>query len=478
MYLKLSSLLREVGMAGSFGDTEITRVTDKAENVVPGSLFVAVKGGNTDGHELVGAALARGAAAAVTQQDTGSGREIPAGDTRKLYGSLCAAFAGHPDRTLRVIGITGTNGKTTTAEYLRHILETAGHKCGVIGTFGTRIDTAVIPNGYTTPSPDVLFAGLADMAREGCEYCVMEVSSQALAQARADAVRFRLGVLTNIGSDHLDYHGGMENYVKAKSRLFRLSDSALLNADDAYCEEIAENAGLRSFSTYSVRGGCADIMAKNIRLKENGTDFTLIAGRQSAGTSIPSICRFSVSNALAAASAAIKEGFDPEKTAEALRTLPRVRGRMDRFSSGGISVWVDFAHTPEALTAVLSSLSAVNRGRMITVFGCGGGRDKKKRPAMGAAAAAYSDVVILTEDNSRHEDVRDIIRDIRSGIDKKTDVFVCPDREKAIGLAIGKAVPGDTVLVAGKGHENTIVSNGEKRFFSDEETVKKYLCLR
>ena len=471
----LRDLIKEIGQESPFGDAEIVCVTDQFENVVPGSLYVAVEGKRRDGHTLVRQALENGAVAAVTGRSVGCGREIVVRDPRTAYSCLCAAFYGHPDRALSVIGVTGTNGKTSTAVYLKTILERAGCPCGLIGTLGCGVGEDLTDSGYTTPESDTFFASLRGMADAGCRYCAAEVSSQALSQARVDAARFTLGVLTNIGTDHLDYHGKMSEYVAAKSRLFRLSGKALLNADDAYCEQIATQAGLASYLTYSVKGNFADYMVKNRRISRTGQQFSLIHGGRAVMMTLPPVCDFTVYNVLAAAAAAHTVGVPLAEAASFLRELPPVKGRMQRIGKSGVTVYIDFAHTPEALAGVLKGLCRLKRGRLILVFGCGGDRDKSKRPAMGRIACAYADSVIVTSDNPRTEDPDAIIAQIAAGAPGKNNVFIQPDREKAIALAINQASPGDTVLIAGKGHEEYQIFSDKKVYFSDAAVVKKLL---
>ena len=471
----LRDLLSEIGQECPFGDAEVASVTDQFEKVVPGSLYVAVEGKRRDGHILVRQALESGAVAAVTGRSVGSGREIVVRDPRAAFSGLCAAFYGHPDRALSLIGVTGTNGKTSTAVYLRTVLERTGRRCGLIGTLGCGAGEDLTDSGYTTPESDTFFASLRTMADAGCRYCAAEVSSQALSQERVSAARFTLGVLTNVGTDHLDYHGRMSEYVAAKSRLFRLSDLALLNADDAYCGQIAAQAGLTSYRTYSVKGSYADYMVKQRRATREGQRFVIAHGSETVPAALPAVCDFTVYNVLAAAAAAHLAGVPLAEAVGALRELPQVRGRMQRISAAGVTAYIDFAHTPEALAGVLKGLRRMTQGRLITVFGCGGDRDKGKRPEMGRIAAAYSDTVIVTSDNPRTEDPGAIIAQIMAGVPAKSSVFAQPDRAKAIALAVNQAAPGDTILIAGKGHEEYQIFSGGKVHFSDEAEVRRLL---
>ncbi|MBQ6118628.1 MAG: UDP-N-acetylmuramoyl-L-alanyl-D-glutamate--2,6-diaminopimelate ligase [Clostridia bacterium] len=354
-------------------------MTDIVEEVRPGSLFVAVEGGRNDGHLLVRQALERGAAAVVTGRRTGAENEIVVEEPRKALGLLCAGFYGHPDRRLKLIGITGTNGKTTTAEYLKTLLERTGRRCGVIGTLGCGAGEERTETGYTTPGAPAFFAALRRMADAGCGYCAAEVSSQALSQYRVEAATFSLGVLTNLGRDHLDYHGTPAAYAEAKSRLFRLSEAALLNADDACLGQMAAAAEDKPCFTYSVKRRDADFCVTELWETSEGFDFTVAAAGEKARLRLPAVCGFTVYNALAAVAAATLCGVPLRQAAAALDPLPEVKGRMQRISGGGIAVYIDFAHTPEALSGALRGLRRTE-GRIITVFGCGGGRDRGKRP--------------------------------------------------------------------------------------------------
>ena len=470
----LSDLLREIGQSCLISDAEIVSVTDRFEKVVPGCLYVAVEGSRRDGHELVRQALANGAAAAVTGRSVGVGREIVVHDPRVAYSGLCAALYGHPDRALSVTGITGTNGKTTTAVYFKTVMERTGRSCGLIGTLGCGAGETLTDTGYTTPESDTFFSSLRAMAEAGCDCCAAEISSQALRQARVDAARFSLGVLTNIGTDHLDYHKTKAEYVSAKSLLFRLCDRALLNADDACCAQAAMLAGLTSYFTYSARRD-ADYSIREQRSSRTERRFTLSHGGETVPVTLPPVCDFTVYNVLAAVAAAHLEGVPLADAVAALSQLPPVRGRMQRLEAAGVTVYIDFAHTPQALAAVLSGLRNMTRGRLITVFGCGGDRDKGKRPVMGRIARACSDAVIVTSDNPRTEDPDAIIAQIMAGIPDRCGVSTQPDRAKAIEAALRAAQPGDTVLVAGKGHEAYQIVSGKKTYFSDEAVVRKLM---
>lgn len=473
--MKLNCLLNEIGVLAGPTDKEVVSVTDNSAEVTNGSVFVAIAGKTDDGSRFIPEAFRRGAAAVITEKDSGSPDVYTVADARKAFSRLCAAFYGHPERRLKVIGITGTNGKTTTTRWLAHVLEACGAKCGVIGTNGSGFGEDVVPAERTTPGSADFFRILKEMADRGAEYCAAEISSQALNQSRTEAVRFTLGVFTNLGSDHLDYHGSLLNYAKAKSLLLKQSEDCLLNAADAYAGALASFAGIERYRTYAASGALADYMAKNVTRFSGGQRFLFIGGGKAAEVTLQSPFGFSVENALAAGSAAHLLGAGFYEAAAALNDLPTVKGRTQKIETGFADVYIDYAHTPEALKSILSALKAASPGRLICVFGCGGERDRTKRPKMGEAAAKYADTVIVTNDNPRREDPSQIIADILRGIGGQTELFVISDRAEAIRRALGKAGVGDTVLIAGKGHEEHILINGEKTVFSDEKAVEDAL---
>ena len=468
--MKLSSLLGELGVAPAANDADVCSVTDDIGRVGPGTLFVCPA--NPEGGALpqLTEALEKGAAPAVAQAEACPEGAVRVENARLAYSLLSAAFYSHPDRALKLVGITGTNGKTTTAWYVRHLLGSAGAKCAVIGTLGADTGEGAVPTGYTTPPPDVFFASLAQVREHGYEYCVCEVSSQALAQYRAHGASFAVGALTNIGSDHLDYHKTVSRLVEAKTRLCALSDAMLINADDAYAQDfLSKTAGIARL--YSCRDVLSDYAAKNIRPGSFGTDYILFNGSVPVKVRIPAPGMFSVYNSLCAAGVCMMLGAEPEALVPGLAALPTVPGRMQTIQKNGVRFCVDFAHTPQALEQALTALRQGLTGKLTVVFGCGGDRDRTKRPVMGQIAASLADCVILTSDNPRSEDPESILRDIRSRIRSKKNVFTEPDRAKAIRLAYEKASAGDTVLVAGKGHETEQLVGNERIPFSDTRVI-------
>ncbi len=474
--MNLDFLLGEVGLHGSFGKTEAVQVTENVKNVKSGSVFVAVKGDNINGNEFIDEAFSRGAVVVITDEDISRKNVIRVADARLMLSFLCSAFYSHPQYKMVMVGITGTNGKTTTAEYLRSIISQAGKKCAVIGTLGCRAEGYEEETGYTTPAPEILYRELKNLSDNGVEYCITEVSSQALAQKRVDPIEFNLGIFTNIGIDHTDYHGNTEKYVEAKTKLFSLSDKVLINADDAYADIFAKAASGKTV-LYSAKDRYSDYMAKNIRFFDDKVSYIILKNGKFERFQFDGAGDISVYNTLAAASAADLLGFDFSLSAQALKNPVEIKGRLQKLAFKDKTAYVDFAHTPEALEAVLKALRTKTPSKLICVFGCGGDRDKTKRAKMGAVAAAFADFVVITSDNPRTENPDEIISDILTGIGNKKNIYVESDRKKAIIRALEKCRDGDIVLIAGKGHEDYQLINGEKKYFSDELIVKEYFSV-
>lgn len=477
--MRLSELFREVEFDGSIkNDADINFVTDDSRLVRPGSLFVCIRHRSFDGHTAAAEALASGAAAVVTQDRLGLENELHVADSRSAYARLCAALCNHPERKLRLIGVTGTNGKTTVTTLIRNILSDSGAKTLLTGTVCNRLGDENLPSGLTTPKPPELYSLLSRAVSQGCKACVMEASSQALAQGRLEGIDFDAAVFTNITRDHLDYHGTFENYLSAKKKLFEHSTLSIVNLDDPRAGEIIA-AAKGKVITFSTVLDCADYTAKNISLLSDCVHFELVSKGHIEHIEFASPGLFSVSNAMAAVACAINLGIEPKDAAQSLAKSKSVCGRLERVEcSAPYSVIIDYAHTPDGLEQVLRALRPSCRGKLIVLFGCGGDRDRSKRPLMGTAACKYADKIIVTSDNPRSEDPMKIIGDILKGTDKKRrDLFVEPDRRKAIALALKTAEPGDTVLLAGKGHEKYQLIGGEKLPLDERETVRKVLGL-
>lgn len=434
-------------------DGEIAGITCDSRRVEPGFVFVCISGTAVDGHDYAAGALEKGAAAVITERPLGLPREWTVESTRKCWAHMCACWFGHPAEKLKLIGVTGTNGKTTVTWLLKSVLEACGEKVGLVGTIQNMIGERVLPSGHTTPDSYDLQSLLALMVAEGCTYAVMEVSSHALCQERVEGCRFDAAVFTNLTQDHLDYHGTMEAYMQAKKRLFLQADCGIFNADDPWTPRLRE--GLSGPQYGFSANGAADFSATEIHRAADGVAFRLNTadGAYPVRLNIPG--GFSVYNALAALSCLLVLGFDPAAVTTALAAAHGVRGRAELVPCDrGFSVVIDYAHTPDGLENICRTLKECCAGRLITVFGCGGDRDRGKRPKMGRIAAQLSDLLVVTSDNPRSEEPKAIIRDILVGVQEESTPYeVVENRPQAIRRALELAAPGDTVLLAGKGHE-------------------------
>lgn len=443
-------------------NTDITSITCDSRKVEAGSILVCISGTAIDGHTFAADALQNGAAAVVVERDLGLPRQILVNSTRLAWAQLSANWFHHPADKLQLVGVTGTNGKTTTVYLLKSILEAAGHKVGLIGTIQNMIGDRILPAARTTPDTYELQSLFALMVAEGCRYCVMEVSSHALDQERVGGCTFETAVFSNLTQDHLDYHGSMENYLQAKKKLFQRCRHAVLNGDDPWTAQLAEGLSC-PIQYYSTKDDNADYTAKNIRHKPDGVRFELMAGTDIGRVHLHIPGQFSVYNGLAAAAAAITLGVPFQTVIDSLHNAPGVKGRAEIVpTSKDFTVVIDYAHTPDGLENICSTLKECAQGRLVTVFGCGGDRDRTKRPLMGAIAAKLSDFVVVTSDNPRTEDPAAIITEIVAGMQGvKTPYTVIENRIEAIHYAIENAQPGDTILLAGKGHETyQILSTG------------------
>jgi UDP-N-acetylmuramoyl-L-alanyl-D-glutamate--2,6-diaminopimelate ligase len=435
----------------------VTAIVVDSREARPGALFVALRGEHTDGHRFIGDAVSRGCEAVVLErfEALNATSSIPAHvsailvpDSARALSQLADAFYGSPSRELTVAGITGTNGKTTTSQMTAAIMNAGGVPAGVIGTIGAKFGASEWPLANTTPLAAELHELLARMRDLGAKGVAMEVSSHALALQRVCDVRFAAGALTNVTRDHLDFHKTFEAYAAAKHRLFDLAPRCVLNADDALGERWSRELRKRKpVLTYGIEAP-ADVHPENIDGRSDGSTFYVDGAR--FDVRIPG--RFNISNALCAIGIARHLGITDTDSARGLASLERVAGRMDRVSGSGIDVIVDYAHTPDALENLLRALRETARGRLIVVFGCGGDRDRGKRPQMGRVAARWADYSFVTSDNPRTEEPQGIIDEILPGIGNAAhEVFI--DRRAAIDAAVSSARPGDVVAIAGKGHE-------------------------
>ncbi len=477
----------------------VAGVAYHSREVVPGGIFVALKGHRTDGHLFLAASLEEGAQVIVTEQETAA----PPGVTvvqvpqaRLALAHLSAAFYGHPSRELILVGITGTNGKTSTTYLLEAILSSAGHRVGVVGTVNYRLGELTWPAPVTTPESLDLQRMLREMRRHGASHVFLEVSSHALDLRRVDQTAFAAGVFTNLSQDHLDYHRDLDDYFAAKARLFLellpngdpSEGLAVLNLDDPRGMALREAVKVPTL-TYG-RHPESQVRPLTQRFRRDGLTVRLATPAGEVEINSRLVGPFNLSNILAAVATALGLGLDPATVARGIASLRGVPGRLERFGPPqGPAVFVDYAHTPVAVTQALAALQTLNFTRLITVFGCGGDRDRSKRPLMGQAAAAGSQLVIVTSDNPRSEDPEAIIHQIEPGLAAASlapvteaaarrgarGYLVVPDRREAIRLAVQLAGPGDGVLVAGKGHENYQIWGAERRHFDDREEVAEAL---
>ena len=462
--------------ATSFADFEVKGISCNSKGVSPGFIFIAIKGTHEDGEKFIPEAIRNGAQLIIASNYKGS-CFIAVKETRYALATLSSAFYGNPSRKIKVVGITGTNGKTTISYLIEKILANCGLSSGVIGTVNYRFKDKIIPSQNTTPCPTDLQAIFAQMLKERIKYAVIEVSSHALDQARIGGIDFNSAIFTNLTQDHLDYHLTIENYFLAKVKLFNdLSRDAfcVLNNDDPYGRKLAALTKSKVV-TYGIENN-SSLMARDIKLDISGSEFTLLTDDKKIKMKVKLIGKYNIYNILAALAWALRQGLDLAKAKSAIEDFELVPGRLERIlCRGGFTVFVDYAHTEDALKNVITSLRPLTKGRLIVVFGCGGDRDKNKRSKMGKVVSELSDFAVITNDNPRSEDPQAIIEDIKSGI-IKDNYAVLPDRTAAIKKALTIAKAQDTVLIAGKGHENCQILKDKTVPFNDCEAVRK--CLQ
>jgi len=485
--MRLSELLAEIDYLNLRGtvDPEISGVEHDSRKVSAGDLFFALIGESYDGRKFIDEAVGRGAAAVVSegQFDTGDAA-VPAvlvERARAALGQAAAAYYGNPSRELLVVGVTGTNGKTTTTWMLHHLMKENQHMAGMLGTVFYNDGEESAPALRTTPEASDIHAMLRRMRDNGCLGAVMEVSSHALVQNRVQSVEFNAGVFTNLTRDHLDYHSSMEDYFRAKMRLLTHLESQggdkkpvmVINGDDIHGQRLLMDfEGKLPLVSYGFGSRC-DFRATSVQTGFRGTTFKLLLGGREILVTLPLIGRFNVYNALASLAVGRAVGFNLRQCVRALASCPQVPGRLESaLDNRPYRVFVDYAHTPDAMENILSTLRGLDPARIITVFGCGGDRDRTKRPMMGRIAARWSDVCIVTSDNPRSEEPQAILREIAAGIPGRHYKLV-EDRRDAIRLAVQSAGERDIVLIAGKGHEDYQEIKGERFPFSDREEARK-----
>ncbi len=448
--MKLKNLI-ECG--GNIGETEITGITCDSRQIKPGYAFVCIKGTKSDGHDYAEAAVKSGAAAIICERDLKLDCQVITDNTHAAYADMCAAWFGNPADSLRLFGVTGTNGKTSVTYMLKKIFEKAGYKVGLIGTIQNMIGDEVIAAHNTTPNAYELNSLFALMKAKGCAVVIMEVSSHALDQLRVYRLDFEVAMFTNLTQDHLDYHITMENYLAAKKKLFRMCRTAVINSDDSYAKELMEGLDCKTV-TYST-GNDSTYSAKAINYRPASVEYEFVSDTDICHIKVATGGKFTVYNSLCAAVCAVEAGIPVATAAEALAELKGVKGRAESVPTGrDFTIIIDYAHTPDGLKNILSTFRECKKNRLIVVFGCGGDRDKTKRPIMGSIAEHFADYVIVTSDNPRTEDPGEIIKDILAGMkNSAVPVKVIENRTEAIKFAVSIAEKDDIIVLAGKGHE-------------------------
>ncbi|HIU11013.1 MAG TPA: UDP-N-acetylmuramoyl-L-alanyl-D-glutamate--2,6-diaminopimelate ligase [Candidatus Avidehalobacter gallistercoris] len=471
-------------------DIRVKNLQYDSRTVQPEDVFIALVGTNVDGHDYIEHAVANGAVAVIAEYAPESVAAhtpvLVVKDTREVISLLAELLYDFPDKKLNILGVTGTNGKTTTTNLVRYLWQKRRVKCGLIGTICNYCGERKLPAGATTPEPLHLAELLSMMVEDECTHVVMEVSSHALKQKRVDALHFNGAVFTNLTQDHLDYHVTVEDYLNAKLQLFRMLDRnpagkgfAVVNADDPHAGDFI-NASHAELWTYGIDNP-ATLQAQNYHLTGRGAAFEVLYQGKTYQAEIPLSGKFNVYNSLAALAAMLAQGFEISDLLADLKDVPQVAGRFEKVDCGqDFAVVVDYAHTPDGLENVLKTAREITRGKLIVVFGCGGDRDRGKRPIMGKLAAALADYAIVTSDNPRTEDPLAIIAAIEAGIKEldaaaQTKYEVQADRRLAIGRAIELAEPGDVVLIAGKGHEDYQLVNGRVLDFDDRKVAREFL---
>ena len=476
--VKLQKILSELSVIEIHGstDSDITSVTNNSRECKAGSLFVAVRGFQTDGHKYIASAAANGASAVICEEYNPDIdiTQIVVSDSRRSEAVAASAFYGHPSQSFKLIGITGTNGKTTVTYLVKHILECCGCKVGLIGTNQNMIGDQIIETGRTTPHAIELQGIFAQMAQAKVDYCVMEVSSHALELDRVYGCTFSVGAFTNLTQDHLDFHKTMENYAAAKFKLMQICGSAVINCDDAFGKEMAEKCSVPCFS-YAVNDPSAVLRAQNVELDASGVSFDIDSVSYSVG--IPG--EFSVYNALCAIGIAKASGISDSQISSALKSASGVKGRAEVVPTlTDYTVLIDYAHTPDGIENILSAVRGFAKGRVVIVFGCGGDRDSTKRPIMGEIAGKMADFCVVTSDNPRTENPMKIITMVEEGVRRSgCDYVVIESRRDAIKYALDNARTGDCIVLAGKGHETYQILNSGTIHFDEREVVREILGI-
>lgn len=453
-------------------EIEIKGITCDSRQVKSGYAFVCINGTKTDGHNHAISALENGAEVVFVERDLGLQNQIIVEDTRYAYAIMCANWHDNPSKKLKLIGITGTNGKTTITYLIKAILEAAGKKVGLIGTIHNELQNMTIPASHTTPDPMQLHSIFERMVKSNCEYAVLEVSSHALDQQRMAGCHFACAVFTNLTQDHLDYHKTMEAYYQAKKKLFAMTDKAVINMDDDYGQRLLKEIDCEKI-TFSVKTDLADFTAKNIVSTREGATFAFVGNSIIERMKMNMPGEYSVSNAMAAITATLSLGLPLKEISKGLAACPGVVGRMEIIPTGrDFTVIRDYAHSPDGLEKVITAVKSFAPGRVVVLFGCAGNRDRSKRPKMVATVAKLADFFILTSDNPRDEDPNQIIEDAKKGLEGyRTPYKIEVDRYTAIEWALANARKDDIIILAGKGHEDYQVLSYGTIHFDEKEIV-------
>ncbi len=476
--MRLKTLLKDhLELIKGSKDVVITGITSHSKKVAPGNLFIAKKGMTHNGSSFIAEALNGGAVCLLTDMYDPFLKgmsQIVSPNIEEIEALVASRFYGHPTKKLFLVGVTGTNGKTTSTYMIKHLLDALNASSGLIGTVEWIVGKQHLPSSHTTPDLMTNYKLFHDMVQNGCKAATMEVSSHALVQGRVRGIEFDVAIFTNLTLDHLDYHGTIEHYAAAKAKLFSQCKVAVINQDSPWASFMIEKCSSKVL-TYGITSS-SDVQALDIKLKADGTEFTVSYNQEKVLFKTSLIGRFNVYNALGAIAVCLAKGISLQKIASLLSSFKSVQGRLERVeNTKGIHVFVDYAHTDDALSNVLLTLKEFAQGRLITVFGCGGDRDQAKRPKMGSVAEALSDYVIVTSDNPRTEDPLQIIKQILVGIKNPKHILVEPDRAEAIKKALRAAKPGDIVLIAGKGHETYQIFSDATLPFDDREIVREHL---
>ncbi len=463
------------GYNGSFANTEISGITSDSREVKEGMAFVCINGALTDGHKFADSAYKNKVAVIICEYDLGFENQIIVSDTKKLFKEMSEKWFDYPAKKLKIVGVTGTNGKTSVTYMLKGVLESAGYKVGLIGTIQNMIGDKAVESHNTTPGVYELNNLFAQMVENGCQYAVMEVSSHALAQGRVDGLEFETAIFTNLTQDHLDYHKTMDNYLEVKKKLFKMCKTAVVNSGDEYADKLCEGLSCK-IVTYS-EGNESDYSAKSINYHPDSVEYRLVGKDSIDYIKVRTGGKFTVFNSMAVAVAAIELGISMENITKGLYELNGVKGRAESVPTGrDFTVIIDYAHTPDGLKNILSTFKECEKNRLVVLFGCGGDRDKTKRAIMGNVAVRNADYVIVTSDNPRSENPASIIEDILEGTkESSVPVKVIENRIDAINYAVKNAMPGDIVVLAGKGHETYQILKDKTIHLDEREIVAQAL---